>query len=41
MLTRLDAEVHRIQGSVRNAIDAMHAQGPVVVDEDGDDQYTE
>jgi len=28
MLDRLDAELHRIQGSVRNAINALHAQGP-------------
>ena len=37
MLSRLDAEVQRIQGSVRNAIDAMNSQGPVVVDEGSDD----
>jgi cell division septum initiation protein DivIVA len=33
MLERLDAEVQRIQSSVRSAIGAMHAQGPAVVDD--------
>jgi hypothetical protein len=28
MLDRLDAELHRIQGSVRSAINALHAQPP-------------
>jgi hypothetical protein len=28
MLDRLDAELHRIQGSVRNAINALHSQPP-------------
>jgi F0F1-type ATP synthase membrane subunit b/b' len=28
MLERLDAELHRIQNSVRNALDAMHIQPP-------------
>lgn len=36
MLDRLDAELHRIQNSVRNAIDAMHHQ-PARVRDGGDD----
>jgi vacuolar-type H+-ATPase subunit H len=38
MLDRLDAEVQRIQSSVRSAIGAMHAQGPAVVDDGLDDE---
>jgi vacuolar-type H+-ATPase subunit H len=34
MLDRLDAELNRIQGSVRNAIGAMHSQGSAVFDDD-------
>jgi cell division septum initiation protein DivIVA len=34
MLDRLDAELHRIQSSVRSAISALHAQGPVVEDDE-------
>lgn len=36
MLDRLDAELHRIQGSVRNAIDALHAQPPPAVDDESE-----
>lgn len=38
MLDRLDAEVVRVQSSVSNAIEAMHAQGPAVVDDGSDHQ---
>jgi cell division septum initiation protein DivIVA len=34
MLDRLDAELHRIQGSVASAISALHSQPPPVIDED-------
>lgn len=33
MLDRLDAELQRIRGGVRNAIGAMHAQGPAPVED--------
>ncbi len=35
MLDRLDAELHRVQGSVRNAIHALNIQGPSPL-EDGE-----
>jgi dsDNA-specific endonuclease/ATPase MutS2 len=38
MLDRLDAELNRIHGSVRNAIGAMHAQGPASFDEPLEDE---
>lgn len=37
MLDRLDAELQRIQGGVRNAINAMHSQGPASVYDEPED----
>jgi cell division septum initiation protein DivIVA len=38
MLDRLDAELHRIQNSVRNAIDALHQQPARRPDDDEEDE---
>ncbi|HEX6507546.1 MAG TPA: hypothetical protein VF221_07940 [Chloroflexota bacterium] len=36
MLDRLDAELHRVQSSVRNAIDALHAQPAAIANNESE-----